>query len=64
MFLKKGSKGYYELYEWRDGKRRYVKYIGKDPQPFLEELARGREILAIETEYPAKGTHSSQSAAC
>lgn len=51
-FLEKDKNGYYRLYERKGGKKRYVKYIGKDPKPYLDEVARGREALAVKNEYP------------
>jgi len=51
-YLKKDPKGYYHLVEKVNGREHYLKYIGKDPKPYLEEVARGREVLAIKTEYP------------
>ena len=52
MFLKKDTRGYYHLYETRNGEQRYVKYIGKDPKPFMRDMVKGKEVAAILDRYP------------
>jgi len=62
MFLKKDSRGYYKLFEWQDGKQRYVKYIGKDPSSFLKDIEKGKELLEKLKDYPDLALKGGQAA--
>jgi N6-adenosine-specific RNA methylase IME4 len=52
MFIQKNKRGYWEAWEKVHGKRRYVKYIGKDPSSFLRDIERGKELLGKLKDYP------------
>jgi len=52
MFLVKDKKGYFRLFEKVNGKRCYLKYIGKDPSEYLASLEKGNEILEVIKRYP------------
>ena len=51
-FLHKDKRGYWHLKERRDGKVRYVKYIGKDPTAYYASLEKGAEIATATKRYP------------
>lgn len=52
MFIQKNTRGYWEAWETVHGKRRYVKYIGKDPSSFRRDMERGKELLGKLEDYP------------
>lgn len=52
MFLRKTKNCYYELFEWVNGKARYIKYIGKDPSAYYATLEKGQEIKEATDRYP------------
>jgi N6-adenosine-specific RNA methylase IME4 len=52
MFIQKNKRGYWEAWERVKGKRRFVKYIGKDPSSFLRDTERGKELLRKLEDYP------------
>ncbi len=52
MFIQKNKKGYWEAWEKVGGKRRFIKYIGKDPTLYYASLEKGREILEAIKRYP------------
>jgi len=47
MFLRKSAKGYYSLFEMRDGKEVYIKSLGKDPTRFKEMKEEADNTIAI-----------------
>lgn len=61
------GQSYYQLVEsYRDteGKPRHrvLKHLGKDPQPFLNELARGKRVLQATQKYPDLAVKGGQAA--
>jgi len=59
-FLKKDKKGYYRLFESVQGKQRYIKYLGKDPRPFLRDQEKGKEAAAILEKNPSVSPRAAQ----
>ncbi len=62
MYLLKDKRGYYRLFDTSDGKTHYLKYLGKDPKPYLDTLDKGNEILEALKEYPDLALKGGQAA--
>lgn len=55
-YLDKDQRGYYHLKERKDGKVRYLRYIGKDLTAYYASLEKGAEILGAIKRYPDLAT--------
>ncbi len=66
--LWKDSRGYYHLVEgFTDPltgktKRRYLKYIGRNPQPYLDDLAKAQKVIPAIQQYPDLALKGGQAA--
>ena len=65
--LEKDSRGYWRLVEtYKDGtgkrRRRYLKYIGKNPQPYRDDLAKAQKVLPAIQQYPDLALKGGQAA--